>query len=113
MPARTVLNALGRLADTYPSQIATARQDLAIAEGQLRDHQARLGTPFTHEEYLRELTDLRDRLKAGLSQVTPEPGTEAIPVAELADRIKSLKSAHTIDAAPGARRARASLPRSR
>jgi N12 class adenine-specific DNA methylase len=102
---RAVLNALGRLADTYPNQIATARQDLAIAEGQLRDHQARLGKPFAHEDYLRELTDLRDRLKAGLAEpapakagATPEPGST--PVAELAERIKSLKSAHTIDAAP-------------
>jgi hypothetical protein len=37
-------------------------------------------------------------LKAGLSQATPEPGTP--PVSELAERIKSLKAAHTIDAAP-------------
>jgi hypothetical protein len=95
---RAVLNALGRLADAYPAQIEKARQDLAIAEGQLRDHQARLGQPFAHETYFTELSDLRDRLKAGLSQVTPEPGST--PVAELAERIKSLKSAHTIDAAP-------------
>jgi hypothetical protein len=95
---RAVLNALGRLADTYPGQITTARQDLAIAEGQLRDHQARLGQPFSHEDYLHELTDLRDQLKAGLSQATPEPGST--PVAALAERIKSLKSAHTIDTAP-------------
>ena len=74
------------------------RQDLAIAEGQLRDHEARLGRPFAHDAYLAELTDLRDQLKAGLSQATPEPGTP--PVAELAERIKSLKAAHTIDAAP-------------
>ncbi len=44
------------------------------------------------------MTDLRDRLKIGLSQTTPEPGTET--VAELAERIKALKAAHTIDAAP-------------
>jgi N12 class adenine-specific DNA methylase len=95
---RAVLGALGRLADTYPNQIATARQDLQIAEGQLRDHQARLGQPFAHEAYFTQLSDLRDRLKAGLSQATPEPGST--PVAELAERIKSLKSSHTIDAAP-------------
>ena len=50
------------------------RQELAIAEGQLRDYQARLGRPFAHEAYLSELTDLRDRLKAGLSQATPRAG---------------------------------------
>ena len=53
----------------------TARQDLAIAEGQLRDYEARLGRPFAHDAYLSELTGLRDQLKAGLSQATPEPGT--------------------------------------
>jgi hypothetical protein len=110
---RAVLKALGRLANTYPDRIATARQVLAIAEAQLRDHQARLGAPSAHEEYLRELADLRDRLKVGLSRATPEPGTQPIPVAELADRIKSLKSTHTIDAAPEAQRLAASLPRSR
>ncbi len=71
---------------------------MAIAQGQLRDHQARLGKPFAHDAYLAELTTLRDQLKTGLSQATPEPGTP--PVSELAERIKSLKAAHTIDAAP-------------
>jgi hypothetical protein len=95
---RAVLNALERLADSYPGQAATAAKDLAIARGQLRDHEARIGRPFAHDAYLAGLTELRDQLKAGLSQATPEPGTP--PVAELAERIKSLKAAHTIDAAP-------------
>jgi hypothetical protein len=95
---RAVLNALERIAGGYRGQIDTATQDLAIAQGQLRDHQARLGKPFPHEGYLSELTGLRDMLKAALSQATPEPG--ATPVAELAERIKALKAAHTIDAAP-------------
>ena len=98
---RAVLNALDRLADSYAGPVRRhGRQDLAIAEGQLRDHEARLGRPFPHDAYLSELTDLRDQLKAGLSQATPEPGTQPVPVAELAERIKSLKAAHTIDAAP-------------
>ncbi len=95
---RAVLNALDRLAESYRSQCDATASDLAIAEGQLRDHQARLGRPFTHNAYLAELTELRDQLKAGLSQAMPEPGTP--PVAELAERIKSLKAAHTVDAAP-------------
>ena len=95
---RAVLNALDRLSGSYAGQIDTTRQELAIAEGQLRDHEARIGRAFTHDAYLAELTSLRDQLKAGLSQATPEPGTP--PVAELAERIKSLKAAHTIDAAP-------------
>src|SRR5262249_27684059 len=60
---------------------------------------------FAHEEYFRELADLRNGLKAGLAEpvpakagATPEPGST--PVAELAEQIKLLKSAHTIDAAP-------------
>ena len=95
---RAVLNALDRLAGTYESQSDATAADLAIAKAQLRDHDARRGRPFAHDAYLAELTGLRDQLKAGLSQATPEPGTP--PVAELAERIKSLKAAHTIDAAP-------------
>jgi N12 class adenine-specific DNA methylase/predicted RNA methylase len=105
---RAVLNALGRLADTYQSQLAATRQELAIAEGQLRDHHARLGRPFAHDAYQSELTELRDQLKSGLSQATPpaadaaqaQPGTVPMCVAALAERIKSLKAAQTIEASP-------------
>ena len=69
---RAVMNAVERLADTYEGQCDTTRQDLAIAQGQLRDHEARRGRPFAHDAYLAELTGLRDQLKAGLSQATPE-----------------------------------------
>jgi hypothetical protein len=71
---------------------------LEIAQNQHRDHEARIGRPFVHDAYMAERTALRDQLKAGLSQATPEPGTP--PVAELSERIKALKAAHTIDAAP-------------
>ena len=43
---RAVLNALERLASGYGSQVATVRQELTIAESQLRDYQARLGAPL-------------------------------------------------------------------
>src|SRR5271166_2019567 len=76
---RAVLNALDRLAGGYDTQAATARQDLAIAEGQLRDYASRLGAVFAHEAYQAELAGLRDRLKAALSGTTPEPGAEALP----------------------------------
>ena len=95
----------------YPARCDATRQELAIAQGQLRDYEARLGRAFAHDAYLAELTGLRDQLKAGLSQATPEPGTP--PVAELAERIKALKAAHTIDAAPSGRHPAASPPRSR
>ena len=55
---RAVLNALDRLAGGYEPRCDTARQDLAIAEAQLRDYQARLGKPFPHDAYLAELTGL-------------------------------------------------------
>ena len=108
---RAVLNALERLAGGYEGQCDIARQDLSIAEGQLRDYEARTGRSFAHEEYLAELTGLRDRLKSGLSRATPEPGTP--PVSELAERIKSLKAARTIDATPertASRRVAAEVP---
>jgi N12 class adenine-specific DNA methylase/SAM-dependent methyltransferase len=111
---RAVLNALERLAVTYGSQCDTTRQELAIAEGQLRDYQSRLGAPFPHDAYLAELSQLRDQLKAGLSNAASEPGVESsTPVAELAERIKTLKSTHTIEAAPqrtGSRRTAAEEP---
>ena len=97
---RAVLNALDRLAEGYPGECGATRRELTVARDQLRDHTARLGRPFIHDAYTAELTDLRDRLKAGLSQATPEPGTEQVPITELADRITSLKAAHTIEAAP-------------
>ena len=99
--ARAVLNALERLAGGYEASGDSARQDLAIAEGQLRDYQARLGAPFSHDTYLSELASLRDQLKAGLSGGTSEPGAD--PLAEvpvLAERIKTLRAAHTVEATP-------------
>lgn len=98
---RAVLNTLERLANRYGSEMTRLRQDLSIAEGQLRDYQARLGKPFQHDQYLSELTSLRDQLKAGLSATAQAQGDEARQaVAGIADRIKALKAAHSIEAAP-------------
>jgi N12 class adenine-specific DNA methylase len=97
---RAVLNAVERLIEGYGPEADRTRQDLAIAESQLRDYQARLDAPFLHEAYLSELTVLRDQLKAALSGKMPEPGDEAHNVSELANWIKMLKGAHTIDATP-------------
>ncbi len=98
---RAILNALERLANAYGSECVRVRQDLSIAESQLRDYRERLGKPFPHDSYLSELTGLRDQLKAGLSATAhvqcDEPGP-SIP--ELAERIKALKAAHTIEATP-------------
>jgi hypothetical protein len=98
---RAVLNALEKLATGYAAETVRVRQDLGIAQSQLRDYQARLGKPFAHESYLTELTELRDQLKARLSATGHESGEDGGPTtAELADRIKALKSANTIEATP-------------
>jgi hypothetical protein len=98
---RAVLNALERLAGGYGHECDRVRQELSIAENQLRDYRARLGTPFTHDADLAELTALRDQLRGGLSGAPPETGAETKPgVAELAERIQALKAAHAIEAAP-------------
>ena len=60
-----------------------------------------LGHASPTSAYLAELTSARDRLKAALSNATPEPGAEPLtPANEIAERIKSLKSAHSIGPAP-------------
>ena len=111
---RAIMNALDRLIDSYASQTDGARQDLAIALGQLRDYRARLGQPFTHEAYLAELTTARDQLRAALSDKPAEPGADPLPpAAELAARINALKSSHSIEASPplaAARRLAAETP---
>ncbi len=111
---RAILNAVERLARDYESQCAGVRRELAIAESQQRDYQVRLGKPFLHDAFLSALTALRDRLKACLSGVNPEPDTEAQPsVCELAEEIKALKAANSIGAMPervGKRRSTAEEP---
>jgi N12 class adenine-specific DNA methylase len=98
---RAVLNNLERLANAYGSECVRVRQDLTIAESQLRDYQARLGKPFSHDTYLSELTSARDQLKAGLSASAHAAGSESGPsVSELAEKIKSLKSANSIEGTP-------------
>jgi hypothetical protein len=111
---RAVLNALERLAGGFGSECERVRQDTALAQSQLRDYKARLGDPFPHDAYLTELTALRDQLKLDLSAAPPEQGAASPPqAAELAERIKSLKATHTIEATPqrtGTRRASAEEP---
>jgi hypothetical protein len=99
---RAVMNALERLAGSYGDQCETARQELALAEGQVRDYEARLGQPFAHEAYLTELTQLRDQLKAALSSASPpEPGSDQpLSAQAIAGHVQALKAAHTIEASP-------------
>jgi hypothetical protein len=100
--ARAVLNALERLADDYGSECDRVRQELRIAQSQLRDHKARLGKPFFYEAYLTDLTDLRDQLKLALSGRNPDQGPEPqANASDFATQIKALKAAHRIEPGPG------------
>jgi hypothetical protein len=108
---RAVLNALSQVIDSYPMQAAKARQELGIAQGQLRDYEARISKPFAHDAYPEELTGLRDQLKAGLAEKKEEGAPEA---AEVAEKIKALRATNTIEAAPermkAVRKATAEVP---
>lgn len=94
---RAVLNALERLAGGYQHDCRHLKAEIGVKQGQLKDYEARLGRPFAHEAFMRELADLRDLLKIGLSEHPPEGST---PVAELAERIRALREANTVEAAP-------------
>ena len=99
---RAVLNALERLATGYGSECVRVRQDLAIAESQLRDYRERLGKPFAHDAYQSELTSLREQLKLALSggntESDYETGQDSFGVADKIN--KSLKAANTIENTP-------------
>jgi hypothetical protein len=95
---RAVLNAVERLARGYRVESERTQQELTVAEGQLRDYQARVGQAFTHAAYLDQIAALRDKLKAGLSGSEQKEGEPT--VAELAEKIKALRAANTVEAAP-------------
>ena len=90
------------MANAFDSECDRVRQDLAIAESQLRDYQARLGKPFLYESYLSQLTTLRDQLKAGLSGQNSgsKRPNRCRALLNVAERIKALRAAHTIEATP-------------
>ena len=95
---RAVMNALERLASGYGLECERTRQDLQVMEKQLADYGARLGRVFEHEVYLKQLAELRDRLKMALSahqEVEGEP-----TVAELAEQIKKMKAGHAAEPQP-------------
>jgi hypothetical protein len=97
---RAVLNALERLANGYGSECVRVRQDLAIAESQLRDYCERLDKPFLHERYLSDLTDLRDGLKRSLSATTQQTDDGKEPrSSKLAAKIKALIASHSVETA--------------
>jgi hypothetical protein len=99
--SRAILNAVERLIGSAAPEREKIARDLGIAQGQLRDYEARLGAGFAHADYLEELTGLRNQLEAALSsnaqQVSDAPVSA---VEEIVQRIKVLKAVHTLEAAP-------------
>ena len=95
---RALLNALERLATGYALERQRCEQDQAVAEGQLADYQSRIGAVFAHDDYQRKLTDLRDKLRAGLSGAEPVEGE--LTAAEVAEQIKAMRASNTVEAAP-------------
>jgi len=64
-------------------------------------YQVRLVKPFSHEEYLSHLSTLRDQLKVGLSAAGKQEASETLAsAAELAEKIKGLRAADAVEAAP-------------
>jgi N12 class adenine-specific DNA methylase len=92
-----VLNALRRLADGYEEAAQSTGRELAIAESQLKDFEARLGSAFAHESYLKELSGLREQLKITLSGAEAKEGKSAAAIAE---RIKALRVGQAVEVSP-------------
>jgi N12 class adenine-specific DNA methylase len=98
---RAILNALTRIAESYGPECERVRKDLAIAQGQLRDYEARLGRPFVHETYLTEVAAIRDQLRTVLSGLSSESGNGTLPTAaELTESFRALKEANTVESSP-------------
>src|SRR5262249_7211694 len=98
---RAILNAVERLMSSAETERARASRDLAIAQCQLRDYEARLGTGFAHAAYLGDLTDLRNQLEAALSHPAQDRAEASLPtVGTLVARLKTLHTTHTLEAAP-------------
>ena len=101
-----MLNALERLANGYEGSIRHLKAEMALRNGQLRDYEGRVGKEFEHDRYASQLADLRDELRMGLSDGASEEARGK--VAELAEKIRELRAANEVEAAPertGARKA--------
>lgn len=99
---RAVLSALERLSSSYNTEAAGLSDDVAIYTSQLPDYQGKLGDTFSHEEYLNDLTRLRDKLKATLSKRDhPNDAAKGPSSSELACQIKELTADHSVDTQRG------------
>src|SRR5207244_9942633 len=87
---RAILNAVERLIGSAEAERDKAARDLAIAQGQRRDYEARLGAVFAHAGYLATLADLRNQLEAALSRTAHDGAEASLPSAGgLVGRLKA------------------------
>jgi hypothetical protein len=99
--SRAILNAVERLISNAQAEQEKIMRDLGIAQGQLRDYEARLGAGFAYAGYLNELTGLRNQLEAALSSTTQQVSDAPLcAVDEIVKHIKTLNAANTLEAAP-------------
>lgn len=98
---RAVLNAANRLINSFEDQHQRTVASIELAKQQHHDYQQRVGIPFELDEYVKELSQLRNSLKLALSDRPSEPTTAPLlTVAEITAKIKSLRSSHTSDETP-------------
>jgi hypothetical protein len=98
---RAILNAVERLIGSAEAERDKATRDLAIAQGQCRDYEMRVGAGFAHAAYLEALTALRTQLEAALASTTHEEAEGALPtVGDLVERLTALHATHKLEAAP-------------
>jgi N12 class adenine-specific DNA methylase len=99
--SRAILNAVERIIGNAQAEQEKTVRDLGIAQGQLRDYEARLGAGFAHTGYVEELMGLRNQLEVALSGTTQQVSDAPVcAVDEIVERIKTLKAANTLEAAP-------------
>jgi N12 class adenine-specific DNA methylase len=92
---QAVLNALEGLTEGYAEDEKSTRQQLTVAESQLKDYHSRQKAVFAHEDYMKRLAELRDRLRIALSGMQAEE-----TAAEVAESIKELRATQIVEAAP-------------
>lgn len=95
-----VINALRRLVESYSTEIDHAEKDISLTDSRLQDYRARLNSPFEHETYAQELTELRNALSGQLTGQVTVKSDDNLNSAQLVARINSLLAGNTTDSTP-------------
>jgi hypothetical protein len=93
---RALLDAANRLINSFEDQHQRTTAAIELAKKQHHDCQQRVGISFEFDEYVKELSQLRDGLKLALSDRPSESDTtHLLSVREITAKIKSLRSLYT------------------